>query len=105
MYQYRAKLVRVVDADTVQLDLDLGFHQWRLGQSYRLLRINAPELNTPEGKDAQGKLIDFLWGKLLVAHTQRSDSFGRFLAEVYADGQNLSDWLVANGLAKYQDYK
>lgn len=104
MYEYAAKLVRVVDGDTVHLDLDLGFYAWRLGQSYRLLRVNAPELNTVEGKAAKTALETFLVGKTLMAHTQKSDNFGRFLAELYADNQNVSDWLVTNGFAAYKAY-
>ena len=41
MYQYAARFVRAVDGDTVGLDLDLGFYQWRLGRTYRLARLDA----------------------------------------------------------------
>lgn len=105
MYEYRVKLIRCVDADTVILDIDLGFHQWRLGQPYRLLRINAPEMVTPEGKTAKAALEGYLSGKSLTGQTQKSDSFGRFLAELLANGENVSDWLVINKHAVYQVYK
>ena len=104
MYEYAAKLVRVVDGDTVLLDLDLGFHEWRIGQSYRLLRINAPEMNTVEGKAAKAALEKFLEGKVLVAATQKSDNFGRYLTELRANTDNVSDWLVSSGLAAYKKY-
>jgi micrococcal nuclease len=104
LYEYRAKLIRVIDADSIVLDIDLGFYEWRLGQSYRLLRINAPELNTEEGKVARVALEKFLAGKNIIAQTQKSDSFGRFLVELYADSQNCSDWLVSNGFAVYKVY-
>lgn len=104
MYEYRAKLVRVKDGDTVVLDLDLGFYSWRLNQPYRLLRIDTPEMNTAEGKESRTALEDFLAGKVLAARTQKSDNFGRFLAELLADGENVSDWLVSNGYAKYKSY-
>ena len=104
MYQYRAKLIRCVDGDTVILDIDLGFYEWRLGQSYRLLRIDAPEMNTPEGKEAKLELEKYLAGKTLIAQTQKSDNFGRFLVELYADGKNVSDYLVESGFAKYRSY-
>jgi len=105
MYEYPARLIRCVDADTVVLDLDLGFYQWRLGQPYRLLRINAPELSTAAGKTAKVALETFLSGKSLLGQTQKSDSFGRFLIELFANGENTSDWLVANKYATYQVYK
>jgi micrococcal nuclease len=106
VYQYAARLVRVVDADTLVLDLDLGFYQWRLNRSYRLARINAPELATPEGVLAKAALVDRLsdTDHYLVA-TQKADSFDRWIVELYADGANLSDWLVANGHAVYHAYK
>ncbi len=112
MYEYKATLavtekhpMGVVDGDTVRLILDVGFHLQREDQPYRLLRINAPEMNTVAGKASKAALEKFLAGKVLVASTQKSDSFGRFLAELTADNQNVSDWLVANGYASYQVYK
>lgn len=106
MYQYSARLVRVVDADTVVLDIDLGFYQWRLGRSYRLARINAPELNTPEGKIAREALA----GRLGVAKrfrvtTDKPDSFDRWIVELVADEANISDWLVASGHAALHVYR
>lgn len=106
MYQYAARLVRVVDADTVVLDLDLGFYQWRLNRSYRLARINAPELSTPEGVAARAALVERLASaSAFLVQTSRADSFDRWIVELYADGANVSDWLVASGLAVYQAYR
>lgn len=106
MYQYAARLVRVVDADTVVLDLDLGFYQWRLNRSYRLARINAPELNTPEGVAARSALVERLYGATsFLVQTSRADSFDRWIVELYADGANVSDWLVTSGLAVYHTYR
>lgn len=106
MYQYRARLVRVVDADTVVLDLDLGFYQWRLGRSYRLARINAPEISTPEGAAAKAALERALANvTAFLVSTAKADSFDRWIVELYADGSNVSDWLVANGFAEYHTYR
>jgi micrococcal nuclease len=104
LYTYAAKLVRVVDGDTVHLDLDLGFYEWRRDQSYRLLRINAPEMSTVEGGAAKIALEGFLAGKSLTAHTEKSDHFGRFLAELYANDESVSDWMVTNGFAIFKAY-
>lgn len=106
MYQYQARLVRVIDGDTVVLDLDLGFYQWRLGRSYRLARINAPEMSTPEGVAARDGLVAHLTAvtSFMVA-TSKADSFDRWIVELYADGASVSDWLVANGLAAYHTYR
>lgn len=106
MYQYNAKLVRVIDADTVALDIDLGFYQWRLGRNYRLARINAPEISTTKGKVSRDALIEQLRivNSFLVA-TQKADSFDRWIVELYADGINISDWLVSNNLAVSHIYR
>lgn len=104
LYTYAARLVRVTDGDTVRLDLDLGFYQWRLDQPYRLLRIDAPEMNTAAGKAAKTWLEQYLVGKSLTATTQKSDSFGRFLVELLADNVNVSDALVANNQAVYRTF-
>ncbi len=106
MYQYGARLVRVIDADTVVLDLDLGFYQWRLGRSYRLARINAPELSTAEGVAARSALGERLATVTsFLVSTAKADSFDRWIVELYADGANVSDWLVANGHAAYHTYR
>jgi micrococcal nuclease len=109
LYNYAARLVRCVDGDTVRLDLDLGFFEWRHDQSYRLLRINAPEMSTPEGVEAKVALELFLSGKTLVAHTEKSDHFGRFLADITATDAagvetNVSDYMVSSGHAVYKTY-
>lgn len=106
MYQYAARLVRVVDADTIVLDLDLGFYQWRLNRSYRLARINAPEMSTAEGKAAKAALAEHLAGvTTFLVSTSRADSFDRWIVELHADGANASDWLVTNGHAVYVTYR
>ena len=104
MFEFPAKLIRVVDADTVRLELDVGCNMTRREASYRLSRIDAPEMSTPEGKAAKQVLETFIYGKALVAQTFRADNFGRYIAEVWADGTNLSDWLVQNGQAVYRDW-
>lgn len=105
MYQYASRFVRAVDGDTVGLDLDLGFYQWRLGRTYRLARIDAPELRTEGGPAARDALMQMLSGaQSLLAATSKADSFDRWIVELYADGQNVSDALVAGGYAAYRTY-
>lgn len=114
MFEYRAQLIRVVDGDTVLLDLDLGFGTWRRAKrsgsadtstpGYRLMRIGAPELNEAGGHESRLALESYLAGKSLVAQTQKADSFGRYLVELYADAQNVSDWMVEAGHAVYATY-
>ncbi len=105
MYNYAARYVRAVDGDTAGLDLDLGFYQWRLGRTYRLARIDAPELRNEGGSAARDALAVLLSGaRTILASTARADSFDRWIVELYADGQSVSDALVAGGHATYRTY-
>lgn len=104
MYTYAARLVRVIDGDTVVLDLDLGFKLWRLNESYRLARIDAPEMATAGGPPAKAALEDYLAGKALKVVTSKGDKYGRYLVELLADNANANDWLVTNGRAVYRSY-
>lgn len=109
MYEYRALITRVVDGDTVHLDLDLGLHTWLKDWPYRLGRINAPELSTPEGQLAKVGLVDYL-GPLplaVVVRTKRdkADPYKRYIIDIeLPGGVNLNDWLVSNGYAVYKAY-
>ena len=49
-YTYNAVITRVVDGDTLVVDIDAGFDIWLRGQTLRLNRVNAPEMKTPEGR-------------------------------------------------------
>ena len=105
VYEYRViSLDKVHDGDTIWATLDVGFYMTRQSRPYRLLRIDSPEMNTQAGKDAQIWLSMFLYGKPLVIQTFKSDSFGRFLAEIVASGENVSDALVSAGHAAYKSY-
>jgi len=48
---YPATVVKLIDGDTMRLDIDLGFDV-RYGSNCRVYGINAPELRTPQGKEA-----------------------------------------------------
>ena len=108
MYEYGCKVTRVVDGDTIDVDLDLGFdiiYKCRV----RLYGIDTPESRT-RNKDekVRGKLAaKFLKdaisnGKNVILQTQLKDSkgkFGRVLASVIIDGININQKMVTNHLA------
>lgn len=105
MYQYASRFVRAVDGDTVGLDLDLGFYQWRLGRTYRLARIDAPEIRNEGGVASRDALAGMLsQARSILATTAKADSFDRWIVELYADGTNVSDALVSSGFASYRTY-
>jgi micrococcal nuclease len=89
IYIYKASLVRVVDGDTVDLIIDLGFDTSR-HERFRLYGIDAPELRTEAGKAAKKWLWDALqpletiYVQTLQHKTKaKRDKYGRFLAVLY----------------------
>lgn len=100
MYEYKATLVKVVDGDTIDVMVDLGFDV-HLVQRVRFARINCPEMSTPEGPVSKQFVIDYLVGKDVVIKTSKNtfDRYGRWIAEVFAGVDNLNDLLLQKGLA------
>lgn len=94
-----ATLVRVVDGDTIRVDVEIEAGLVRKNVSCRLLRIDAPEMSTASGPIVKAALANFLYGKTLRIDYDKPDSFGRWLIELWADGQNVSDWLLKGDFA------
>jgi micrococcal nuclease len=106
VYEYTARLVRLVDADTLILDVDLGMHVWQHGIRIRAAGLNAPELSTVEGSAALAWVIDWFGQHcpdgILTVRTQkdRNDAYGRLLGTITApDGACLNTELLATGHA------
>lgn len=103
MYEYTARVLRVVDADTVHLDVDLGFDV-RRKDSFRLYGINAPEMSTPEGVAARDWLVARLAGADRVVVTtvkDRREKYGRYLGVLWVGSplSNLNQELIDEGHA------
>ncbi len=96
---YEGIVTRVYDADTITVDLDMGMRVWQKGVSVRLAGVNAPELNTVEGKIARDAVVQLApLGSRVVILSHRFEKYGRLLATITLnDGTNLNSWLVANG--------
>lgn len=110
MYDYTAKLRRVVDGDTVDLDVDLGFYM-TAAIRFRVLGVNTPELRggtlqTKEwAKEAKAFVEEALTSaNLIQIRTKKADSFGRWLASItYWDEQgphDLAEVLIEKGLGQ-----
>lgn len=95
MYQYKAKIVNVVDGDTVDAVIDIGF-KLTTTQRLRLYGVNTPELHAKEDfvREAAQKAREFtkeaLLGKDVEIYTHKSDSFGRYLARVFLPNSAFS---------------
>ena len=57
MYEYRVKILRVVDGDTVDVDIDLGFGVWMHKERVRLYGIDTPESRTRDKEEKKLSLI------------------------------------------------
>jgi len=103
-YVYAATLDRVIDGDTFVLNVDLGF-RINTHFKFRLLGVDAPELDTEEGKRAKTFAIDELSPRPLLVRTYKERrSFDRWVAEVFfesADGfyHSFSEHLIEQGHA------
>ena len=80
MYEYNATLMRTIDGDTVVLRVDLGFKIWA-EMSFRLIGINAPELNQLGGVEAKAHLSTLIGalGPVFRIATSKPDKYGRWL--------------------------
>ena len=108
MYEYRATLVRIIDADTFRMDVDLGMHVHTMA-NIRLVGVSAMELSTPEGKAARDLVAEWWGGSFepgepVVLRTLRDrKSFDRWLGTMFDGEVNINyllmEMLEAAGLA------
>ncbi len=109
-YTYKAMVVNVVDGDTLDADIDVGFHMVSR-QRLRLARVDAAETNSRDSAErikaqaAKAFVIVTVMGRQVIVQTTKTDSFGRYLAELWyediTDQHNLSDELIASGVSLY----
>ncbi len=109
MYQYKAIITKVIDGDTVDVDIDLGFEVWLRNQRIRLYGIDTPESRTSDkvekvfGNLAKEKILSFCpVGAKIVLQTKADDSrgkYGRILGELIVDDVNVNQYMVDNSYA------
>ena len=110
MYEYRAYVTRVVDGDTVDVDIDLGFGVMLKDERVRIMGIDTPESRTSDdveklfGLAAKNRLKELL-GEVAVLKTQinkdgedMKGKFGRILGDFVAkDGRMVTAILIEEG--------
>ena len=106
MYEYRCKVTRVVDGDTVDVDIDLGFGVWLHKERVRIYGIDTPESRTRDleekkyGLAAKEFVKEFVrdkGGSNIVLRTQKYDAkgkFGRILGDIIVDNVSMSDTMI-----------
>ena len=109
LYTYKAKVLRVVDGDTIELSIDLGFTiTWT--STCRLSGVNAYELRSEDEKDKAKAIKGKEWmiqqlpvGTDIIIVSKSLDKYGRPVAEVWKGKTNINEALLEQGLAvKYK---
>lgn len=87
LFVYQAFVERVVDGDTLKVEIDLGFNI-RIRQTIRLRAIDCPEMDTAEGKAAKKFVETLLKGvEYLTIKTVKPDKYDRYLGDVFIDSR------------------
>ena len=110
MYEYKAKLLRIVDGDTVDVLIDVGFSTFKK-ERVRLYGINTPECRTrnleekKKGLAAKDRLEEILasFGENFLIKTQidKKGKYGRILGEIFSldKSSNANKMLLSEGHA------
>ena len=111
MFEYNFKLVKVVDGDTIDVDIDLGFGVWLRNQRIRMMGIDTPESRTRDleekkfGLLAKDKLQTLLAnGKVIKTFKDAKGKFGRILADVIVYHSAEDRWCGATEIMIAQGY-
>ena len=107
MYEYRAKLIRVIDGDTVDAKIDLGFDVW-VKKRIRLHGIDTPETRT---KDLEEKKAGFAamervkslmeeCGGEFILKSHGIGKYGRCIGTLYINDNNINELLLSEGHAE-----
>jgi micrococcal nuclease len=115
MYEYRCKVTKVVDGDTVKVDIDLGFGVWFKKQTIRMFGIDTPESRTSDkvekkwGLLSKARLIKKIQESKEIRIRTSKDAkgkFGRILGTLIShsngspeNGENINEWLVRHNYA------
>jgi len=105
LYCYKiSKIVKVIDGDTIDAMVDLGF-DIHIKCRIRLLGINAPESRTKDKEEkkrgllAKARLKELCKGNVLL-QSHGKEKYGRILGVLFSAGVSLNNIMVAEGHAK-----
>ena len=116
MYEYKCKIVKVIDGDTVDVDIDLGFGIWVRGERVRLHGVDTPESRTRDKVEkkfglASKKFVQAMLPKgsdqTLVTEKQGDDAkgkFGRILGKFRVYDHHTDSWMFLGDIMIRQGY-
>ena len=107
LYYYNATVDKVVDGDTIDVTIDLGFNVW-IKERLRLYGLNTPETRTKDLEEKEKGLkakkyvenqVNSNSGQIQVLSLGRG-KYGRVLAEIWVGKNNINELLISNGHAE-----
>ena len=110
MYEYKARLVRVIDGGTIDADIDIGF-QIHIGQRIKLYGVDAPDARSQDhverdkGLASKNRLIEILPKEIIVqTMLNKRGKVGRilgivFIKEEHGELTNINDLIIKEGFA------
>ena len=108
--EFHVTITKIVDGDTVDVDIDLGFGIWQKNERVRIMGIDTPELRGSErldGLKAKQRLCELILGKqvAITTHKDKTGKYGRWLVTIWDlsnDGvwTNINDLLLSEGYAE-----
>jgi len=111
MNEYNVKILKVIDGDTVDVDIELGFGVWLTDERVRIMGIDTPESRTSDkvekvfGLAAKARLKELL-GEETILITQddkhgedMKGKFGRVLGDFRVGGKTVTEILIEEGHA------
>lgn len=103
-YVYNAKVINIVDGDTVDVNVDLGFNIF-FKVRLRLNGINTPELKESDpvkremANKAKARVAELIKDRDVIIESRKMDKYGRYLADIYVDSLHVNQQLISEGLA------
>ena len=107
MYEYKCKILRVIDGDTADVDIDLGFGVWMKKQRIRFAGIDTPESRTRDlvekkyGNAAKAYVQSYLpdgSDQILITEKDATGKYGRVLGKFKVFDSRSDAWVILNDM-------
>ena len=112
MHEYKCEIIKIIDGDTVDVNIDLGFGIWMHKERVRLLGIDTPESRTSDKEEKKFGLLSKKYledhypiGSVatLRTHKDKTGKFGRILGELVWQDTTINKKMVDEHLAVLYD--
>ena len=110
LYEYKCIIKRIIDGDTVDVDIDLGFETWLMNKRVRIVHIDAPETRTRDleekaaGLEAAAFVESLLpvGSKQILISKEYNGKYSRLIGDFLVnDSDTLSSVMLKEGHAVY----